>query len=144
MFTHHVNTSHIGRFSNVERVYSIDDVHRLSGTIQVEHTLAHTGAEQLWSMLMNDPHVKALGAVTGNQAVQMVRAGLKSIYLSGWQVAADNNTAGTTYPDQSLYPANSGPELVGKINNAFQRADQIDHVEAVSYTHLTLPTICSV
>jgi len=87
-------------------------------------------------MLKDEPHVKALGAVTGNQAVQMVRAGLKSIYLSGWQVAADNNTAGTTYPDQSLYPANSGPELVGKINNAFQRADQIDHVEAATWDHV--------
>jgi len=129
MFTHHVNTSHIGRFNNVERVYNIDDVLRLSGTIQVEHTLAHNGAEQLWSMLKDEPHVKALGAVTGNQAVQMVRAGLNSIYLSGWQVAADNNTAGTTYPDQSLYPSNSGPELVRKINNAFQRADEIDVVE---------------
>ena len=136
MFTHHVNTSHIGRFNNVERVYNIDDVRRLSGTIQVEHTLAHNGAEELWSMLKDEPHVKALGAVTGNQAVQMVRAGLKSIYLSGWQVAADNNTAGTTYPDQSLYPANSGPELVGKINNAFQRADQIDHVEASTWDHV--------
>jgi isocitrate lyase len=87
-------------------------------------------------MLKDEPHVKALGAVTGNQAVQMVRAGLKSIYLSGWQVAADNNTAGTTYPDQSLYPANSGPELVRKINNAFQRADQIDHVEAATWDHV--------
>jgi isocitrate lyase len=136
MFTHHVNTAHIGRFNNVERVYNIDDVRRLSGTIQVEHTLAHNGAEELWSMLKDEPHVKALGAVTGNQAVQMVRAGLKSIYLSGWQVAADNNTAGTTYPDQSLYPANSGPELVRKINNAFQRADQIDHVEAATWDHV--------
>lgn len=141
MFTHHVNTSHIGRFDGVERVYSIDDVHRLSGTIQVEHTLAHHGAEKLWSMLKDEPHVKALGAVTGNQAVQMVRAGLKSIYLSGWQVAADNNTAGTTYPDQSLYPANSGPELVGKINNAFQRADQIDHVEGSDATNWYAPIV---
>ena len=141
MFTHHVNTSHVGRFDNVERVYSIDDVHRLSGTIQVEHTLAHNGAEQLWSMLMDEPHVKALGAVTGNQAVQMIRAGLKSIYLSGWQVAADNNTAGTTYPDQSLYPANSGPDLVRKINNAFQRADQIDHVEGNNATNWYAPIV---
>ena len=128
MFTHH-NQTDLDRYDNIERTYTLEDVHRLSGTIQIEHTLARKGAEQLWTMLTNDPYVKALGAVTGNQAVQMVRAGLESIYLSGWQVAADNNTAGTTYPDQSLYPSNSGPELVKKINNALQRADEIEVVE---------------
>ena len=128
MFTHHNQTA-VDRYDNVERTYTLDDVNRLSGTLPVEHTLARIGAEHLWLMLKTDPYVKALGAVTGNQAVQMVRAGLESIYLSGWQVAADNNTAGTTYPDQSLYPSNSGPELVRKINNAFRRADEIDVVE---------------
>jgi isocitrate lyase len=128
MFTHHNQTA-VDRYDNIERTYTLDDVLRLSGTLPIEHTLARKGAEQLWTMLTNDPYVKALGAVTGNQAVQMVRAGLESIYLSGWQVAADNNTAGTTYPDQSLYPSNSGPELVKKINNALQRADEIEVIE---------------
>jgi isocitrate lyase len=128
MFTQH-NQTDLDRYDNIERTYTLEDVHRLSGTLPIENTLARLGAEQLWLMLTTDPYVKALGAVTGNQAVQMVRAGLQSIYLSGWQVAADNNTAGTTYPDQSLYPANSGPELVRKINNAFERADQIGQLE---------------
>ena len=127
-FAQHNQTDE-SRYNNIERTYTLEDVQRLSGTIQIEHTLARKGAEQLWTMLTNDSYVKALGAVTGNQAVQMVRAGLESIYLSGWQVAADNNTAGTTYPDQSLYPSNSGPELVRKINNALQRADEIEVVE---------------
>ena len=130
MFTHHNQTA-VGRYDNIERTYTLEDVNRLSGTLPIENTLARIGAEHLWLMLTTDPYVKALGAVTGNQAVQMVRAGLESIYLSGWQVAADNNTAGTTYPDQSLYPANSGPELVRKINNAFRRADEIDVVEGI-------------
>ena len=121
--------THHKRFSNIKRDYSINDVYRLSGSVDIQHTLAHMGAENLWDYLNFNPFVRALGAVTGNQAVQMVRAGLQSIYLSGWQVAADNNTAGTTYPDQSLYPANSGPELVRKINNAFERADQIGQLE---------------
>ncbi len=121
--------THHKRFSNVKRDYSINDVYRLSGSVDIQYTLAHMGAENLWDYLNFNPFVRALGAVTGNQAVQMVRAGLQSIYLSGWQVAADNNTAGTTYPDQSLYPANSGPELVRKINNAFERADQIGQLE---------------
>ena len=129
MFTKLINTWPRNRFDDVDRTYTIKDVHKLSGTLNIDYTLAKTGAERLWSMLHSEPYVKALGAVTGNQAVQMVRAGLNSIYLSGWQVAADNNTAGTTYPDQSLYPADSGPELVRKINNAFQRADEIDVVE---------------
>ena len=121
--------THHRRFSDIKRDYSINDVYRLSGSVDIQHTLAHMGAENLWDYLNFNPFVRALGAVTGNQAVQMVRAGLQSIYLSGWQVAADNNTAGTTYPDQSLYPANSGPELVRKINNAFERADQIGQLE---------------
>ena len=131
MFTHHNQTA-VGRYDNIERTYTFEDVNRLSGTFPIENTLARIGAEHLWLMLTTDPYVKALGAVTGNQAVQMVRAGLESIYLSGWQVAADNNTAGTTYPDQSLYPSNSGPELVRKINNAFRRADEIDVVEGTA------------
>ena len=101
MFTKLINTWPRNRFDVVDRTYTIKDVHKLSGTLNIDYTLAKTGAERLWSMLHSEPYVKALGAVTGNQAVQMVRAGLNSIYLSGWQVAADNNTAGTTYPDQS-------------------------------------------
>jgi len=128
MFSRHNQTA-ADRYDGIERSYTLEDVYRVSGTQPVEHTLARIGAETLWLMLKTEPYIKALGAVTGNQAVQMVRAGLESIYLSGWQVAADNNTAGTTYPDQSLYPSNSGPELVRKINNAFQRADEIGVVE---------------
>ncbi len=128
MFSGHNQTA-ADRYDGIERSYTLEDVYRVSGTQPVEHTLARIGAETLWLMLKTEPYIKALGAVTGNQAVQMVRAGLESIYLSGWQVAADNNTAGTTYPDQSLYPSNSGPELVRKINNAFQRADEIGVVE---------------
>jgi len=128
MFSGHNQTA-ADRYDGIERSYTLEDVYRVSGTQPVEHTLARIGAETLWLMLKTEPYIKALGAVNGNQAVQMVRAGLESIYLSGWQVAADNNTAGTTYPDQSLYPSNSGPELVRKINNAFQRADEIGVVE---------------
>jgi len=128
MFSRHNQTA-ADRYDGIERSYTLEDVYRVSGTQPIEHTLARIGAETLWLMLKTEPYIKALGAVTGNQAVQMVRAGLESIYLSGWQVAADNNTAGTTYPDQSLYPSNSGPELVRKINNAFQRADEIGVVE---------------
>ncbi len=95
----------------------------------IQHTLADLGARRLWELLHREPYVPALGALTGNQAVQMVRAGLKAIYLSGWQVAADNNTAGQMYPDQSLYPADSVPNVVRRINRAFQRADQIEHAE---------------
>ena len=97
--------------------------------VQVEHTLARLGAERLWELLQHEDYVPALGALTGDQAVQMVKAGLKAIYLSGWQVAADANLAGQTYPDQSLYPANSGPALVRRINNALLRADQIHAAE---------------
>jgi isocitrate lyase len=117
------------RFDGIERPYSIEDVKKLRGSVQIEFTLATRGANRLWELLHTEDQVSSLGALSGNQAMQMVRAGLKAIYLSGWQVAADNNTAGATYPDQSLYPANSGPELAKKINRALQRADQIEHSE---------------
>jgi len=117
------------RWQGIERPYSADDVLRLRGSVKVEHTLARLGAERLWELLQSDPFVAALGALTGNQAMQQVRAGLKAIYLSGWQVAADANLAGAMYPDQSLYPANSVPAVVKRINQALQRADQIEHAE---------------
>src|SRR5271157_948009 len=117
------------RWNGVARPYSAEDVVRLRGTLRIEHTLARLGAERLWEMLNSDKYVNALGAVTGNQAVQMVAAGLKAIYVSGWQVAADANNAGTMYPDQSLYPADSVPNLCRRINNALQRADQVHHAE---------------
>ena len=118
-----------GRFAGLERPYSREDVDRLRGTVQIEHTLARRGAEKLWELLQAKGFVGALGALTGNQAVQQVRAGLKAIYLSGWQVAADANLAGQMYPDQSLYPANSVPAVIRRINNALLRADQIDHAD---------------
>ena len=117
------------RWAYIKRPYSAEDVVRLRGTVQIEYTLARMGAERLWQLLHEEKYVHALGALTGNQAVQMVQAGLKAIYLSGWQVAADANVAAQTYPDQSLYPANSAPALVQRINNALQRADQIYHVD---------------
>ena len=115
------------RWAGVERTYSAEDVVRLRGRVVEEHTLARRGAERLWDLLTARTYVPALGALTGNQAVQMVRAGLEAIYLSGWQVAADANLSGQTYPDQSLYPANSVPAVVRRINNALLRADQISH-----------------
>jgi isocitrate lyase len=118
-----------GRFQGVERPYRPDDVERLRGSFPVACTLAERGANRLWALLRSEPYVNALGAVTGNQAMQMVRAGLKAIYLSGWQVAADANTASAMYPDQSLYPANAAPELCRRINRTLQRADQIEHAE---------------
>jgi isocitrate lyase len=118
-----------GRFDGIRRSYQPADLLRLRGSVKVAYTLAARGADRLWHLLHEQDCVKALGAVTGNQAVQMVRAGLDAIYLSGWQVAADANTAGGTYPDQSLYPADSGPELCRRINRAFMRADQIEHSE---------------
>ena len=117
------------RWRGIERPYSGGDVARLRGSIHIEHTLARIGAERLWTLLQTEDRVSALGALTGNQAVQQVKAGLKAIYLSGWQVAADANVAGQMYPDQSLYPANSVPMVVKRINQAFQRADQIHHSE---------------
>src|SRR5262245_21006106 len=117
------------RWDGIEAPYTNEDVERLRGSVQVEHTLARLGAERLWQLLQHEDYVPALGALTGGQAVQMVKAGLKSIYLSGWQVAADANLAGQTYPDQSLYPANSVPSLVRRINQALERADQVAHLE---------------
>jgi isocitrate lyase len=117
------------RWRGVTRGYDAADVVRLRGTLAVEHSIARHGAERLWRDLQREPYINALGALTGNQAVQQVKAGLKAIYLSGWQVAADANTAGTTYPDQSLYPADAVPEVVRRINNALRRADQIHHAE---------------
>ena len=117
------------RWAAVKRPYSAEDVVRLRGTVAIEHTLARKGAEKLWHSLHTEAFVNALGAMTGNQAMQQVRAGLKAIYLSGWQVAADANTAGTMYPDQSLYPVDSVPNVVRSINNTLCRADQIHHAE---------------
>lgn len=117
------------RWDGVERSYSAEDVIRLRGSVREENTLARRGAETLWNLLHTEEYVRALGAYTGGQAVQQVRAGLKAIYLSGWQVAADGNLAGQTYPDQSLYPANSVPAVVRRINNALLRQDQIEHAE---------------
>jgi isocitrate lyase len=113
------------RWADIERDYTAEDVVRLRGSVQEEYTLARLGAERLWKLLHDDDYINALGALTGNQAVQQVRAGLKAIYLSGWQVAADANLGAQTYPDQSLYPANSVPAVVRRINNALMRADQI-------------------
>ena len=115
-----------GRFDGIERPYSPEDVKRLRGSVQIRQTLAENGANRLWKLIHEEDFVNALGAVTGNQAMQQVRAGLKAIYLSGWQVAADANTASAMYPDQSLYPANAAPELVKRINRTLQRADQIE------------------
>jgi isocitrate lyase len=117
------------RWAGVTRPYSAEDVIRLRGSIQIEHTLARRGSEKLWNLINEEPFVNALGALTGGQAVQQVKAGLKAIYLSGWQVAADANLAGQMYPDQSLYPANSVPQVVQRINNSLSRADQIQHME---------------
>jgi isocitrate lyase len=125
----------------VERLYSPEDVERLRGSVRVEHTLGQLGARQLWRLLTTEDYVHALGAVTGNQAVQQVRAGLKAIYLSGWQVAADNNLSGSMYPDQSLYPSNSAPELVKRINRAFARCDQIEHAEGKAKRNWFAPIV---
>ncbi|NIM71041.1 MAG: isocitrate lyase [Xanthomonadales bacterium] len=117
------------RWKGVRRGYAAEDVMRLRGTVRVEYTLARNGAEKLWRLMAEEPFVNALGALTGNQAMQQVKAGLKAIYLSGWQVAADANLAGQMYPDQSLYPADSVPNVVRRINNALLRADQLNHAE---------------
>ena len=117
------------RWNGIERLYTGEDVVKLRGSIQIEHTLANKGAERLYKSIHEEDFVNALGALTGNQAVQQVKAGLQAIYLSGWQVAADANLAGQMYPDQSLYPVNSVPKVVERINQALQRADQIDHSE---------------
>lgn len=129
------------RWQGIERPYTAAEVVRLRGSIQIEHTLARKGAERLWDLLHSEHHVKALGALTGNQAVQQVKAGLKAIYLSGWQVAADANLAGQMYPDQSLYPANSVPHVVKRINQALQRADQIQHSEGKGDVYWFAPIV---
>ena len=122
------------RWKGIERPYTPEEVVKLRGSIKIEYTLARLGAERLWELIHTEPFVRALGALTGNQAVQMVQAGLKAIYVSGWQVAADMNNALQTYPDQSLYPADSVPALIRRINNALQRADQIYHAQGKSHT----------
>ena len=129
------------RWRGIERTYSAEQVVRLRGSVVPEQTLARLGAERLWELLRQDAPVRALGALTGGQAVQMVKAGLEAIYLSGWQVAADGNLAGHTYPDQSLYPANSAPALVKRINSALLRADQIDWSEGHTATHWLAPIL---
>jgi isocitrate lyase len=129
------------RWKGIERPYSAEDVIRLRGSIQIEYTLAKMGAERLWHLLHTEDYVHALGALTGNQAMQQVKAGLKAIYLSGWQVAADANLAGHMYPDQSLYPANSVPHVVKRINQALQRADQIYHAEGKNDIYWFAPIV---
>ncbi|WP_137791065.1 isocitrate lyase [Bacillus sp. E(2018)] len=129
------------RWSEVQRPYTAEEVIRLRGSIDIEHTLAKRGAEKFWDLLQNETYVNALGALTGNQAVQQAKAGLKAVYLSGWQVAADANLSGNMYPDQSLYPANSVPHVVKRINSALQRADQIQHMEGGNEVDYFLPIV---
>src|SRR5436305_8958111 len=129
------------RWAGITRPYAEQDVERLRGTVQIEYSLARSGAEKLWKLLHEEPYVPALGALTGNQAVEMASAGLKAIYLSGWQVAADANLSGQMYPDQSLYPANSVPSVVRAINNALLRADQIAHSEGRNGVDWMLPIV---
>ena len=129
------------RWQGIERPYEAADVVRLRGTVEVRHSLAEMGAERLWRLLHTEDFVSALGALTGNQAMQQVRAGLKAVYLSGWQVAADANLAGQMYPDQSLYPCTSVPEVVRRINRTFQRADQIHHAEGKNGIHWFAPIV---
>jgi isocitrate lyase len=129
------------RWSGITRDYTGDDVVALRGSVQVEHTLARRGADRLWQLLNNEDYVNALGALSGGQAVQMVKAGLKAIYLSGWQVAADGNVAADVYPDQSLYPANSVPAMVKRLNNALRRADQIEWSEGTTDTEWFAPIV---
>jgi len=131
----------LNRFNGIVRNYSETDVRRLQNSIKMEYTLATLGSQKLWKMMHEQPYVHALGALTGNQAVQQVKAGLKAIYLSGWQVAADANLAGEMYPDQSLYPANSVPSVVKRINNALLRADQIDNSEGKTGTDWFAPIV---
>ena len=129
------------RWAGITRPYPAEEVARLRGTVAVEHSLARLGAEKLWTSLHSEPFVNALGALTGNQAMQQVKAGLKAIYLSGWQVAADANIAGEMYPDQSLYPANSVPQVVKRINNTLLRADQIQHSEGKNDVDFLQPIV---
>src|SRR5436853_5355159 len=129
------------RWRGIRRAYEAEDVVRLRGSVVPEHTVARLGAHRLWRLLATEEYVPALGALTGGQAVQAVRAGLQAIYLSGWQVAADANLAGHTYPDQSLYPANSVPAVVRRLNNALLRSDQIDWAEGRNGTHWLAPIV---
>ncbi len=129
------------RWNGIKRDYTTEDVRKLAGSFRVEHTLARKGAERLWDILKTEPYVNTLGALTGNQAMQQVRAGLKAIYLSGWQVAADANNSGQMYPDQSLYPVSSVPDVVKRINNALRRADQIQTLEGKGDIHWMAPII---
>jgi isocitrate lyase len=131
----------MNRWEGIERLYTEEEAERLRGTIRVEHTLARLGAERLWQLLQDEDYVAALGAMTGGQAVQMVRAGLKAIYLSGWQVAADANLSEHVYPDQSLYPVTSAPALVRRLNNALRRADQIEVAEGSKGRHWLAPIV---
>jgi len=132
---------HARRFDGIKRDYTPEDVERLSGSVKIEYTIAEMGARRLWELLHTRPYINTLGALTGNQAMQAVKAGLEGIYLSGWQVAADANLAGQMYPDQSLYPADSVPAVVRRINNALQRADQIHHMEGNHDTHWFAPIV---
>ncbi len=132
---------HAKRFEGIERPYSKADVEKLRGSIKIEHTLARLGAMRLWELLHTREYVNTLGAMTGGQAVQMVRAGLEALYISGWQVAADANTAGQMYPDQSLYPVDSVPNLVRRINASLRRADQVDHAEGKRDRHWLVPMV---
>src|SRR5713101_1722172 len=129
------------RWTGINRSYSPEEVYALRGSIKVEFSIAKIASERLWSLMRSQPYVQALGALTGNQAVQMVQAGLKAIYLSGWQVAADANLAGQTYPDLSLYPANSVPNLVKRLNQALLRADQINHLAGQTKTQWLCPIL---
>ena len=129
------------RWKNITRTYSPEEVLKLRGSIRIDYSLAQMGAERLWELMQKEDYIHALGALTGNQAVQQVRAGLEAIYLSGWQVAADANLSGNMYPDQSLYPANSVPNVVQKINRALQRADQIEFSEGKVHHHWMAPII---
>src|SRR5579872_7091585 len=129
------------RWRGITREYSAEDVLKLRGSIDIKYTLAEMGAERLWQLLSDETFVSALGALTGNQAMQQVRAGLKAIYLSGWQVAADSNLAGSMYPDQSLYPSNSVPEVIRRINQALQRADQIQFLNGEVENDLWTPIV---
>src|SRR6201997_336013 len=131
----------VPRWHGITRPYTAKDVTRLGGTVRVEYSLARNGAEKLWQLLHEEPYVPALGALTGNQAVEMANARLKAIYLSGWQVAADANLGGQMYPDQSLYPANSVPNVVRSINNALMRADQISHADGHHAIDWMLPIV---
>src|SRR5205809_2221541 len=129
------------RWKGIRRAYSAEDVVRLRGSLHVEYTLARRGAEKLWKLVNEEPFVNSLGAMSGNQAMQQVKAGLKAIYLSGWQVAADANVAGEMYPDQSLYPVNSVPSVVKRINSTFARADQIQHMDGSGSVDFFAPIV---